>query len=103
MIVEIVSFDLPPGTTRADALALYRKTAATWLTNKDLLEKYYVFDAENLRGGGIYIWPTREAARHWHGEDYRRMVMSLYGAPPKIQLLDAVIRVDPAVKRIEDV
>src|SRR5271168_3091249 len=95
MIVEIVSFDLPPGTTREDALALYRKTAATWLVNKDLLEKYYVFDAEKQRGGGIYIWPTRETAQHWHGEDYRRMVQSLYGAPPKIRLIDAVMRVDP--------
>ena len=27
MITEIVFIDLPPGTTRADALAIYRTTA----------------------------------------------------------------------------
>lgn len=102
MIVEIVFFDLPRGTTRADALALYRKSAANWVGNPDLIEKYYFFDETNGRGGGVYIWPNRAAAAHWHDESYRDMVQSLYGAPPTIQILDALIRVEPTAKRIEE-
>ena len=84
-------------TTRADALAMYRKTAADrWVSNPDLIEKYYFFDEETHLGGGVYIWPTREAAQRWHGKDYVAMVEATYGAPPRFQILDAVIRVVPA-------
>lgn len=95
MIAEIVFFDLPRGATRADALALYRTTATQWAANPDLVEKYYFFDEERGQGGGVYIWRTREAAARWHGEDYQRRVRSLYGAPPRMQRLDALIHVDP--------
>jgi hypothetical protein len=30
MITELVFFDLPKGTTRAQALAMYRQTAESW-------------------------------------------------------------------------
>ncbi len=96
MIVEIVKFELPAGTTRADALALYRKSAPQWLANRDLAQKYYFFDPVRCVGGGVYIWRSREAAERWHGEDYRRMVGSLYGAEPQIEILDALIHVDPS-------
>jgi hypothetical protein len=63
--------------------------------NRVLVEKYYVFDEERGRGGGIYIWPSREAAARWHGEDYRKMLRSLYGGKPRIEILAAVMHVDP--------
>jgi hypothetical protein len=102
MIVEIVTFDLPQDTTRAEALVLYKKSAATWANNGDLVEKYYFFDAEKCLGGGVYIWPDRAAAARWHGESYRNRVRSLYGAPPRIEILDALMRVDPLAKRVEE-
>jgi hypothetical protein len=45
MITELVFFDLPKGTTRTQALELYRKSAEPWLRNPDLIEKYYFFRA----------------------------------------------------------
>jgi hypothetical protein len=97
VITEIVFIDLPAGTTRADALAMYRKTAVDrWVSNPDLIEKYYFFDEETHLGGGVYIWPTREAAQRWHGQDYVAMVEATYGSPPRFQILDALLRVDPA-------
>ncbi len=102
MITEIVFFDLPKGTKRADALALYRKTANKWLSNPDLIEKYYFFDEESGQGGGVYIWPTREAARRWHGKEYQEAVLALYGAPPRIQVLDALIHVDPKGGKVDE-
>lgn len=102
MIVEIVKFNLPDGTTRTDALALYRKSAPQWLANRDLVQKYYYFDPDRCVGGGVYIWPSREAAERWHGEDYRKMVRALYGAEPQIEILDALIHVDPSVSELTE-
>ncbi|SRR5579875_1594245 len=103
MITEIVFIDLPTGITRADALSLYRKTAAErWVSNPDLIEKYYFFDEETHLGGGIYIWPNREAAQRWHGNDYVAMVEATYGSPPRFQILEALIHVDPAYGKIKE-
>lgn len=43
----------------------------------------------------MYVWPTREAALRAHGEEYVRWVKSVYGAPPRMQILDALLHVDP--------
>ena len=102
MIVEIVFIDLRPGTDRQAALALYRQTAEGWLANPDLIEKYYFFDEARSLGGGVYLWPTREAAERWHGEDYRRMVRSRYGSEPRIQRLDALIHVHPGTSSLTE-
>lgn len=103
MVTEIVLFDLAPGTTRAEAVALYRQSAPQWLGNADLIEKYYFFDEERGLGGGVYFWRSRAAAQRWHGEDYRRMVEARYGAPPRIEVLDALLHVVPAGGRIAEV
>lgn len=102
MIAEIVLFDLPHGTKRTDALALYRNTTERWLSNPDLVEKYYFFDEEKFVGGGIYLWRTREAAPHWHGNDYAQMVQSLYGAPPRMQIFDVLIHIDPVAGSVTE-
>lgn len=95
MIAELVFFDMPPGTTREDALVLYKKTAEKWLANPDLIQKYYYFDPVNKVGGGVYVWKDRAAAERWHGSEYRQMVQATYGSPPRIQILDALLHVDP--------
>lgn len=100
MIVEIIHFDLPKGTDRTGALALYRQTAEKWRINPDLIEKYYVFDTRSGRGSGVHIRPSREAAARWHGPDDRRMVASLYGSQPHIKIHDALIHVAPQDGRV---
>ncbi len=95
MITELVFIDLPRGTARADALSMYRRTAEAWRANTDLVEKYYFFDEAHSVGGGVYIWPSRDEAAKWHGEDYRQKVLSIYGSLPRIQIFDALIHVDP--------
>lgn len=96
MIAELVRFDLPPGTTRDTARALYDQSAPGWLTNPDLVEKYYLFDAQRCEGGGIYIWRSRAAIERWHGVDYRRMVASRYGSVPRIETFEALLHLDPS-------
>ncbi|QPF87173.1 monooxygenase [Bradyrhizobium genosp. L] len=96
MIVAIVRFDLPPGTTRDMARALYDQSARGWLGNPDLVEKYYLFDAERSEGGGIYVWRSHAAVERWHGADYRAMVAARYGSAPRIEVFEAPLRLDPA-------
>jgi len=103
MIVVIVVFDLAPGVDRDIAQALYRQTARSWLGNPDLIEKYYFFDAERRQGGGVYIWPSRAAALRWHDDDYRRRIAAHYGSEPRIQVLDALMHVDPGAARLSEV
>lgn len=102
MVTELVFFDMPKGCTRARALELYRGTAGKWLANPDLVQKYYYFDEEKGVGGGVYIWRSREAAERWHGEDYRQAIRAHYGSEPKIQILDALIHLDPPAQKMEE-
>ncbi|MDT9702626.1 hypothetical protein, partial [Streptomyces sp. P17] len=81
-------------TRRADALALYRQSAPAWAANPDLVEKTYFFDAENAVGGGVYHWRAREAAQRWHGGDYPRLIRDRYGTAPRVEMFEAVLRID---------
>lgn len=101
MVTEIVFFDLPHNTRAADAQELYLRTAQDWVRNPDLIEKYCFFDAEQALGGAIYVWPDRAAAERWHGPSYCKMVEDLYGSRPRIQVLDALVHVDPLRRKIE--
>ena len=92
-VFEWIEFDLPPGTTRAEALALYRETASGWAANPDLVGKSYTFDEATGTGGGLYVWRSREAAARWHCEEYRAMIRTRYGGEPRIRLADAVLEV----------
>jgi hypothetical protein len=103
MITELVFIDLPKGTTRSQALAMYRQTAESWRVNTDLVGKYCFFDEERSIGGGVYIWPSRAEAERWHGDAYKEKVLSVYGAPPRIQILDALIHVDPRRGLLQEV
>lgn len=102
MIAEIVMFDLPRGIDRAAVLELYRQSAAAWLGNSELIEKFYFFDEAEGLGGGIYFWPSREAAARWHGNDYRSMIRSRNGSEPRIHVLEALMRVDVISARTVD-
>jgi hypothetical protein len=102
MITALSFINLPKGTTRIQALEMYRQTASTWLANPDLVQKYYFFDEAQSIGGGIYVWPNRAAAEKWLGQAYKEMVLSIYGSPPRIQFLDALIHVEPRRGQIEE-
>lgn len=92
-VLEWVEFDLPPGTTRAAALALYKGTASGWAANPDLIGKTYAFDEATGTGGGLYVWRSREAAARWHGLAYREMIRARYGSEPRIRIADAVLEI----------
>lgn len=102
MITELVFFDLPKGMTREEVIAKYRQTAPAWSRNEDLVHKFYFFDAAKSQGGGVYIWKTVEAARRWHGEEYRERIRALYGSEPRMTYLDTLVVVDNVRKQVSE-
>ena len=100
MITEIVHFDLPAGTGRDEVLDKYRQTASAWAGNPDLVHKFYFFDAARCLGGGVYFWKTMDAARRWHGEEYKSRIRALYGSEPRMAYYDTLVVVDNAAGRV---
>ena len=82
MITEIVTFPIPDGMTREQVIANFEATMPGWATNPDLIRKNYLYDPEGRRGGGVYLWKTREAAQSGHDAAWCEKVRGIYGAPP---------------------
>lgn len=102
LITEIVQFDLPKGISREDVLAIYRQTAPVWSKNKDLVQKYYFFDEKESKGGGVYIWKTMDAARKWHGDEYKARIKELYGSEARMTYFDTLLVVDNVAEQLSE-
>lgn len=94
MITEIVLFDLPAGTTRAAMIAQFTDSIPRWRDNPELLRKHMIFDLERRKGGGIYLWPSIEAAQRAHDEAFRRRILAHFGSEPAYQYFDTPVIVD---------
>src|SRR5690606_30414834 len=70
MIVELVTFPSPPGKPREKLLEEAKATLPRWRANKELIRKHYMNDGNGL-GGGVYIWPSREAAERAHDAEWQ--------------------------------
>lgn len=88
MITEIVTFTLPDDMTEQDVLAKYRATIPRWQANPDLIRKTYIYDAENRRGGGIYLWKSLAAAKAGHDAAWCKLAEDTYGSAPEFAYFD---------------
>jgi hypothetical protein len=66
MITEVVIFPIAKDMTREQVISLYEKSVPTWRANPDLIHKSFLYDAQNRRGGGVYLWKDIEAAKRSH-------------------------------------
>ena len=94
MITEIVFFNLPKGITRDELMSKYMSTAEAWSKNEDLVEKYYFYDSEQNRGGGVYIWKSKEVMNKWHGDEYKSRIKEIYGSEPQIMFFDSLVHIN---------
>lgn len=93
MIVEMVSFDRPPGFTDADLLADARGTVAQWQANPDLIRKQFLTGA----GGkivGLYVWPDRAAAERAHDAAWIERFRARTGVEPEFAYFDMFMLID---------
>jgi len=99
MITAIVQFNLPAGTSREDAAALYRLSAPRYREFDGLVRKYYLY-GENGRAGGVYLWQSRAAAEAVYTPEWRKMIADRYGTEPEISYFDTPVIVDNAIGEI---
>ena len=92
MIIASVRFDLPPGTTLAEIAKVFAASAPGYRDVPGLLTKYYVFGGG--KGGGIYLWESREAAERLYTAAWRQMIADRYGCEPEIEWLENPLTVD---------
>jgi len=69
MILELVEFNSPKGWSRAQVADEARNTIPKWRANKELLRKHFLLELNGKTGGGVYIWPSVEAAQKAHDEE----------------------------------
>ncbi len=93
MIVELVLFKSPPGMDRAAVLADAKTTLPRWRANAELVRKHYLL-GEDGNGGGLYIWPSKDAAQRGHDAAWRASVKQRTGAEPVIRYFDLLMVVD---------
>lgn len=93
MITEIVSFNIPKGTSRAQVLKDAKTTIDRWRGFPGLVRKYYVMqDAETAMG--IYLWESLEAAKTGHDSIWLDKAEARWGNRPKISYYDTVMELD---------
>lgn len=96
MIIELVTFNAPPGADRARIVADAKGTVPRWAGNRDLLRKHFVRGLGEDEGtlGGVYLWPSVEAARKAHDAAWLESVKARTGGYPKIRYFDMFLLVD---------
>ena len=97
MITEIVTFDLPEGMSRDEAVSLFEKSVPRWEANGALVRKYYLYDGVDGVGGGVYLWPSVEDAKAAHDAAWCAMAEKMYGAKPNFRYFETPLIVDNSV------
>lgn len=94
MVTEIITFKVRAGMGQEEVFAQYEKTAPTWRSNPDLIRKNYLFDSARGIGGGVYLWRNREDAEKWHGAEFRKRILEMWGSTPQSEIFETPIVVD---------
>lgn len=72
----------------------YRSTAPKYQQVVGLIRKYYLLSEDGQKGGGVYLFESKEAAEKLYTAEWRRYVKELYGAEPVIQYFECPVVVD---------
>jgi hypothetical protein len=102
VITEIVTFDLPKGMTREQIVANFRDSIPRWRDNPDMIRKHMIFDLENGKAGGVYLWNSVADAKRWHDESFHARIAKLFGSVPSYQYFETPVVVDNEAGRVLD-
>jgi len=100
MITEIVLFELPKGMSPEQVFAALRQSAPVWRANTELMRKNYLYDRSNGRAGGVYLWPSIDAAQRAHNQSWCEMIQTRFGSAPTFEYFETPIVVDNELGRI---
>ena len=82
MILELVEFNSPKGWSREQMAEDARNVIPRWRDNKELLRKHFLLELNGKTGAGVYIWPSVEAAKKAHNEEWRQSIIKRTGGAP---------------------
>ena len=80
----------------------FRDSIPRWRDNPDMIRKHMIFDLENGKAGGVYLWNSVADAKRWHDESFRARVKSLFGSEPSYQYFETPVVVDNAARQVLD-
>jgi hypothetical protein len=100
MITALVQFDLPFGTTVAEASELFRQSAPEFRAMPGLIRKYCMF-GEHGQVIAACLWDSREAAEQSFNAEWRRRFGQRYGMEPTVTYFATPVVVDNALGVIE--
>lgn len=104
MIVELVTFKSPAGWDRSRVLEGAKTVVPKWAANRELLRKHFLLgmgDTEG-EGAGLYIWPSVEAAKKAHNDEWRNSIRKRTGGDPTIRYFDLLLLVDNERKAVTE-
>src|SRR5215208_129173 len=96
MILEFVTFKTPADWDRAEVLEDAKHTISKWRANPELLRQQFALGvgADHGTTAGIYIWPSVEAAKKAHNDEWREQVKMRSGGYPTLQYFDLFLLID---------
>jgi len=94
MILELVEFNTPKGWSREQVVEDARHVIDKWRSNPELLRKHFLLSTDGKTCGGVYVWPSIEAAQKAHDEAWRQSIIKRTGAAPTIRYFDLFLLID---------
>ncbi len=94
MILELVEFESPKGWSREQVAEDARHVIGKWQANKELVRKHFLLELDGKTGAGVYIWPSVDAAKRAHNEEWRQSIIKRTGAAPRIRYFDLFLLID---------
>ncbi|MCK9260611.1 MAG: YdhR family protein [Azoarcus sp.] len=94
MITVIVEFKLPAPISEAEAKEVFLSTAPKYTVMQGLIRKYYFLSEDGSKGGGIYLWNTREDADRVYTDEWKAFIRGKYGSEPSLTYLACPVIVD---------
>ncbi|MDF0601953.1 hypothetical protein P1J78_14510 [Psychromarinibacter sp. C21-152] len=101
-MIEIVTFDLRPGTTREEVLAGAHKVADKWRAVPELVRKSFFHDPERGVAGAVYQWADPAAADRWHDAAWRASIVETYGSEPRVERYEMTLIADNELGKTEE-
>ena len=94
MITVLVTYKLPEAMNRAAAHALSEQVAPRFQVLEGLRMKHFLYQEEQVLGGGFYTWETREAADTFHTDTWLDSMEERMGSRPELQYFETAVVVD---------
>ncbi len=91
MIAALITFEVEPHLSLAEATAKFESTAPHYRNLTHLVSKAYIRSEDGGTVGGFYVWDSREAAEAMYAGDWEVRVTAVYGVPPVLRYFDVPV------------